>query len=152
VSARPLHGLLAGARLALALLALGHLHVFHHLAKLVEKLLRLGHAALLHELLEPLEHLLQLVGRDLLHVLVLGHLLVVLRPLLGELAHVVLHRLAELLHQLGDLLVGGAVAHRLGQAVLRPAEPFQRIRQVAPPRSRARLTRAPRRSRRGACR
>ena len=55
----------------------------------------------------------------------------VLALLLGQLPHVILRRLAQLLHQLGDLLIRGAVLHRLRQPLLRPAQPFERIRQVA---------------------
>ncbi|KKK96511.1 hypothetical protein LCGC14_2662010, partial [marine sediment metagenome] len=41
---KPLHRLLTGALLALTLLTLGDLHIFHHPAKLIQKALRLVHA------------------------------------------------------------------------------------------------------------
>ena len=61
----------------------------------------------------------------------LGLLVRVLLRLFRELAHVIVHRLAKLLHELGDFLVGRAVLHRLRETLLRPAEPLERIREIA---------------------
>ena len=109
-----LHGLLPGAGLTALLAVLGHLKVLHHLRQLVEQLLRLGHAALFHQLLQAVEHVFQLLTGQFLCVgRQFRHLLTVLLCLLCHLPHVVAHRLAQFLHQLRDLLVGGAVFHRL---------------------------------------
>ena len=113
---------------------MGDLHVLHHLLQLAQGFLRLGHAALFHQLLDAVHHPLQVVLAHLDRVLILGHLLLVLvRVLLclpRELPQVVIGGLAQLLHQLGDLLIAGAVLHRLVQPVLRALQPFQRVGQV----------------------
>src|SRR6056297_3497363 len=124
------HRLLTRALLTLTG-ALRDLHVLHHLAKLFEKPLRLLHAALLHQLLKLLQHVVELTLGHLLHLALLGLLVRVLLRLFRELAHVIVHRLAKLLHELGDFLVGRAVLHRLRETLLRPAEPLERIREIA---------------------
>ena len=55
----------------------------------------------------------------------------VLLRLARHLAHVIICRLAQLLHQLGNLLIRGAVAHRFAQTLLRAAHAFQRVGQIA---------------------
>src|SRR6056297_1521 len=125
-----LHRLLTRALLTLTG-ALRDLHVLHHLAKLFEKPLRLLHAALLHQLLKLLQHVVELTLGHLLHFALLGLLVRVLLRLFRELAHVIVHRLAKLLHELGDFLVSRAVLHRLRETLLCPAEPLERIREIA---------------------
>ena len=107
-----LHGLLALR--AFATRPLRHLHVFHHLAQLIEQFLRLGGPALFHQLLQLVQHGLHLVLGDLQSLLVVGILLIgVQRLLLRQLLHIVLHRFVQLLHQLGDFLAVGTVLDRL---------------------------------------
>ena len=98
---QPLHSLLA---LALPRLAAGHAHRLHHLLKLAQRLFGLCHSALRHQLLNTVHHILQVLLGEL-HGLALCHALPLLRLLLCKLLHIVLRRLAQRLHQLGNLLL-----------------------------------------------
>ena len=128
------HGALAFGLAALAL-SLGDAHVLHHLLKLLQRLLRFGHAALLHQFLNAVHHALQVVLRHLHavfgHLRVRVHRIAVLLRLPRQLAKVFIRRLAQLLHELRDLFVTGAVAHGLAQPFLRAPQPFQRVGQIA---------------------
>ena len=119
------------ARLAL-LLGL-HLQVLEHLAKLFQQCLGLFLLAGIGQFLDPVQKLLQLVLAEFHGVgIALGLLLVlVAHRLLRKLLHVVLHRLAQLVHQLGDFLFRRTVAERVRQPVLRPAQSFAGIRERA---------------------
>ena len=111
---------------------LRNLHIFHHVAQLVQQFLRLGCPPFLHQLLQLVQHRLHLVLRNLHALLVFCRLLVrVLRLLLGQLLHIVLHRLVHILHQFGDFLLVGTVPDRFRQAVLRPVQPGLGISQIA---------------------
>src|SRR6056297_2537436 len=122
-------------RLALLALALGDLHIFHHLLEFFQRLLRLGETPLFHQLLDAVHHVLQILAVHLHHVL--GALLIAavvgvfaLR-LLHLLAQVILRGVAQFLHQPGDLLLAGIVLHRLAQTLLRGAHPLQRVAHIA---------------------
>ena len=106
------------------------MQVFHHLAQLIQQLLRLGHAPLFHQLLKAVQHVLQLVAGNFLPVAVFGKLVAVAR-LLGQLRHVILHRLAQFFHQFGNFFVRCAFAHRLFKTLLCPAQALHRVRQIA---------------------
>ena len=120
--------MLTFALLALAALALGDLHVLHHLLKLLQQLLRLRRAALAHQLLNPFEQLIKLVLGDLLALTLLALLVLALlavgvaHGLLGQLLHVVVHRFAQLLHQLINLSLIRALPDRLRQTLLGAAQ------------------------------
>ena len=127
-----LHRLLAGAAGAIATFAaLGHLHILKHLLQRIEHRLRLGHAALLHQLFDLAHHFVEVSHRHFHALAILIGAILAGFGILGELLHVVIHRLAQLLHQLGNLGVAGTLAHRLGQAFLGLAQPFQRVIQIA---------------------
>ena len=146
-----LHRLLALGALALLALPLPdhHLHVLEHLLEHLEERLRLLLAPLLAELLDAVHQLLDLVlghhlvGRDL-GLLLLAALDGVARHLL----HVVARRLAELVHQLGDLLVAGVVLERLLEPLLGPRQPLGGVAEVAVLDLHRRAATAPRRPRR----
>jgi hypothetical protein len=99
------------------------LEVVEEVLQLLEHALGLGHVAAAHGLLHLVEHAVEIARRDralglvLVLLLLVGVLLVALR-LLGELAQEVVHRLAQLLGELADLLLGGAALHGLAQALL----------------------------------
>jgi hypothetical protein len=129
---KTLHRLLTRRLRAVAAFALGDFHVLQHLLQRVQHLLRFGHAAFLHQLLDPAQHLLEVGHRHLGALALVGLVGVVARlRVLGKLAHVIVHRLAQLLHELCDFLVAGALPHGLAQAFLRLAEPFQRVVEIA---------------------
>ena len=129
------HRLLTRGLPALARLALGHAHVFHHFLQLFERLFGLSHAALLHQLLDVVHHALQVILRHLHAIALLALRLVspVTLILLGlfaaQLVEIFLSRAAQLIHQLGDFFFGGPILDRLIQAILRTAHPFKSIRQ-----------------------
>ena len=130
-----LHRLLALAALALALLAAlahHHLHVLEHLLQHLEERLGLGAPALLGELLDAVHQLLDLVLGHRLARRDLGLLhLAVLDRLARHLLHVVAGRLAQLVHQPGDLLVGGVAPQRLLQPLLGARQPLGGVAEVA---------------------
>ncbi len=101
---QPFHRFLA---FTLPRLALGHPHILHHLLKLAQRLLSLSHAALLHELLNTVHHVLQVLLGELhaFALLSLFAILLLLLLLLGELLHVFVCRVAQLLHQLCDFFL-----------------------------------------------
>ena len=114
-------------------MALLDLQVLHHPVELFQQGLGLGHAALVHQALDLVHHLLDLVAGDLLALLfaAVGAVGLVLRlALLGQHVGIGVGRLAQLVHQALDLVGAGAVADRLGQALLRGAHSFQRVRQA----------------------
>ena len=113
-----LHRLLARrARPVACAVVLGDAQVLHQLVELVHQLCRFGHAALFHQLLDAVHQRLDLVLRDA-HRVLLGALRLV-RPafaafrILRQHVQVIIRRLAQFLHQLGDLGIAGAIAHRL---------------------------------------
>ena len=116
-----------------ALTAFGHLQVFHQLVELFHQLHRFGHAAFFHQLLNAVHEGLQFVLCDGFPVLLLVGLVgaVVVRwfHLVGEHLHVVVHRLAQFLHQFSDFFIRCAVAHRFLKAFLRPFQTRPRIGQ-----------------------
>ena len=132
---KPLHGLLAGRLLPLPL-ALRDLHVLEHALQFLQGLLRLCHPALLHQLLDAVHHALQVVlrhGHAVVghRVAILLRLLVLALRLLGKLAHVIAGRIAQFLHQAGDLLVAGAILHGLLQPFLGLAQTLQGVFKIA---------------------
>ena len=130
-----LHRLLAGrARPVAAFAALRHPQILQQLVQLLHQLLRFGHPAFFHQLLNAVHQGLQLVHREFHRIL--GHIRLIRAALiglglLGEHPHVIIGGVAQFLHQLGDFLVRGTVAHRLGEPFLRAAQPLARIGQRA---------------------
>ena len=128
---QPLHRLLP---LGLALAALRHAQVFHHLLEFLQRLLRLGKAALFHQLLNTVHHVLQVLLGQLHHVLrCLPRLIAIVLALrlLRFLPEIIFGGIAQLLHQLGNLIFAGAVFHRLIEPVLRLTHPLKRIINIA---------------------
>ena len=129
---QPFHRLLAGAAGAIAAFAaLGHLHILKHLLQRIEHFLRFGHATLLHQLFDLAHHLVEVGHRHFHALAILLGTIFARFGIFGELLHVVIHRLAQLLHELGDFFVAGTLAHRLRQAFLGLAQPVERVVEVA---------------------
>jgi hypothetical protein len=81
-----------------------------------------------HQLLDPAQHLFEVGHRHLGALTLIGLIGAVARlRVLGKLAHVVVHRLAQFLHEFGDFLVAGALTHRLAQPFLSLTQTFQRV-------------------------
>ncbi len=121
-----LHRLLA-RRLTLLALALGDLHVLHHLLELFERLLRLGIAALFHQLLNAVHHVLQILLVHLHHVFsaaLVASFGILTLGLLHFLAQIILRGVAQILHQPRDFFLAGTILHRLAQPLLRGAHPL----------------------------
>ncbi len=126
-----LHHLLAG--LLVALHRPAGLQVLEHVLELGEELLGGVAGAVLGEVLDLVEHPLEVLRAEHLHVGVgrqVRHVRVPPR-LLGHRLQEFLHRLAKLVGEPRDLLVGGAVLQRLAERLLRVAERLCGERQVA---------------------
>ena len=124
---RLLHVAVAG------LAGLRHLQVFQHLLQLLEQLLGGILVAGARQPLHALDHVVE--------ILLAQHLgigierprqgLRIVAHLLGELAHEIIQRRAQILGELLDLLVAGAALQRLLQRVLRRAQRLVDIGDVA---------------------
>ena len=105
--------------LAVGLVAgLAGLQAVHEVAHLGQHLLGLLARAVLGGLFQLAHHAFEIVLAELLIVLVLAVLIGLAFVLLGELLDVIVHRLAQLFHELFDLGFGSAVVERFGQLVL----------------------------------
>ena len=109
-----------------------HLHIFHHLLELLQQRLRRVLGAALRQVLEPIDHVLQVA---LAHHLGIGierpRQLLIIFQLLRQSLHVAGHRLAQLVHQLLDLVVAGAARERLLQRGFGVAQRVLRVGHVA---------------------
>ncbi len=124
------HGLLTGA--TLTAFALRYLHVFHQLTEHFHQFGRFLHPAFFQHLLQLFQELLQLIAGHLHALLFLrGLSLGVARGLFGQLAHVILHRLTQFLHQLFDFRRVGPVADCLVQPVLGALKPLSGRGKIA---------------------
>ena len=96
-----------------------HLQVFHHLLELLQKLTRGILGAVARQVLQPVEHVLEILRAQRARIAVERprQLLAVLQLLLHRL-HEAVHRRAQLIHELLDLLVAGAAFERLAQRLL----------------------------------
>ena len=110
----------------------GHLQIFHHLLELGQKLLGGVARAAARHVLQPVEHVLQIaLGHDARIGIERTRRLTVIALLLRQRLHVAVHRLAQLVHQLLDFLIAGAVRQRLAQRLLGVAQRGLRIGHVA---------------------
>ena len=128
-----LHRLLARGLRAVATLALGDAQVLHQLVQLLHQLCSFGHPAFFHQFLNPVHQRLKLVHAHLLTLLAAVGLIGAVTAGLGlfrQHPQIVVGRLAQFLHQFGDFLVRGAVAHGLCQPLLRAPQPFARVGQT----------------------
>ena len=110
----------------------GHLQIIHHLLELGQKLLCGVTRAAARHVLEPVEHVLQIALAQ--HPRIRIERAIALRivaQLLRQRLHVAVHRLAQLVHQLLDFLIAGAVLQRLAQRVLGVAQRGLRVGHVA---------------------
>ena len=117
-------------------LPFGDLYVLHHLAQFFQGLLGFRHAAFFHQLLNAVHHRLKIVlghfhALLVLALLAVGVLFTLLLITAGKLAHVIIRRFAQFLHQFRDFLFAGTVLHGLGQTVLRAFKPFAGILKIA---------------------
>ncbi len=110
-----------------------HLQIFHHLLQLLQKLAGGVLGAVARQVLQPVEHALQIVlaaARAHIAVERAGRLLAFVQ-LLPHRLHEAIHRRAQLIHQLLDLLVAGAAFERLAQRLLGVAQSGLRVGNVA---------------------
>ena len=97
-------------------------HLLGHVARALPRhVLDIAHHAL--EILRSDHLVLRHAGRHFHRLLAFG--------LLGELLHELRQRLAQLLHELADFLVRCALLERLGQVLLRLAQPALGVGQIA---------------------
>jgi hypothetical protein len=115
----------------------GLLEIAHHVVEFVEQALGLLGLAALVQLVDAVEHVVEIarghrpeILRHLAH-LVLAAILLVALHLLGQFAHVAVHRLAQFLGQARQLLLIGAALHGLLQPVLCGAQLAFGVREVA---------------------
>ncbi len=112
---------------------LRHLQAFQHLLELLEQLLGGVLVAGARQTLHAVDHVVEILLAQHLGVGIErpGELLRIVALLLGELAHEVLHRLAQILGELLDLLVAGAALQGLLKRVLRGAQRLVDVGDVA---------------------
>lgn len=122
------HALLLGV-----LLHLARTQAFEHVAQFAEKLLRLVAGPGPGHVLDGVEHLVEVLRGDrleVLHVRQFGDVAGVLHPP-GHFLHELVQRLAQFLHQAGNLLIGRVALERLLQGFLGCAQVPRDVRQVA---------------------
>ncbi|MCY1297286.1 hypothetical protein D9M70_467190 [compost metagenome] len=122
------HGIVLLAHL---LLAAAGLQIVHHPLQFRQQLACLIARAGARQVLDLVHHPFEvLLAQDVVRVHLARHTRV-LRRLLGEGLHVFLHGLAQLLHQLGDFLVGRIALQRVRERLLCVAQAPLGERQVA---------------------
>ena len=120
-----------------ALLALraraGHLQVLEHRLQFFQQLARGILVAGTRQVLQPVEHALEIALREHAGIAVewTRELLRIFPHLLRQRLQVLVHRGAQLIHQLFQLFVAGAAFERLAQGVLRLAQRQFGLRNVA---------------------
>ena len=109
-----------------------HLQVLHHLLELLQKLTGRILGAVARQVLQPVEHVLEILRAHRAGVAVErpGKLLIVLL-LLAHRLHVAIHRGAQLVHELLEVLLAGAALERLAQRLLGVAQRRLRVGNVA---------------------
>ena len=110
-----------------------HLQILQHRLQLIEQLARGVLVAGAGERFQPVEHALQILLAERAGIAVerARQLLRIAAHLLGQRLQELVHRRAQLLHQLLDLFVAGAAFERLAQRVLRLAQRLLGLADIA---------------------
>ena len=120
------------ARFAVLLLAAAAgLQVVHHVFQFRQQLLRLVAIAGFRQVLDLVHHLVEIALAQFLRAVRHLHGVLLVRMALGEFAQEILHRLAQFLHRLVDVLVTRAVLQQVLQVLLGLTQALLRRRQVA---------------------